>query len=81
MKSIPKVINIILGIVVIALAVGVLTDMFDSKIVFPFMFTCLGLSQLIGGISSYLDGKKRISVFSIVVGVFIFIVTILKLQY
>lgn len=81
MKNIPKVLIIIISIVVILLAVGVLTDMFDSKIAFPFIFTCLGLSQLIGGISSYLDDKKQVGTFSIVAGIFIIIVTTLKLRY
>jgi predicted phage tail protein len=75
-----SVFNIILGIVVVILAVGGLTGIFNSKVVFPYMFTCLGLSQLIGGISSYLQGKKVLACFSIAVGVFIFIVTIIDIM-
>lgn len=47
LKSKYSVIRFILGILIMILAIGTLTDNVDSKIVMPYMFICLGIFQIL----------------------------------
>ena len=76
MNKILKVIKIILSIFIIIFCILQLTDIIPYSI--DIAMPLLGLLMFIQGLENYKDNKK-LSIFSFLVGLFIFVVTFIKI--
>ncbi|WP_207725658.1 hypothetical protein [Clostridium sp. DJ247] len=76
MKSKNSIIRFILGVLIIILAISVLMGNADSKVIMPYMLTCLGIFQIFNGLYFYKKEKKSDGILLILSSIFIFGVVI-----
>ncbi|APM39754.1 hypothetical protein [Clostridium kluyveri] len=76
MKSKYTIIRFILAIVTIILTISILIGNVNSKVIMPYMLTCLGIFQVFNGLHFYKEGKKADGILLILLSIFIFGVVI-----
>jgi hypothetical protein len=74
-----SVIAVIQSILIIILSIISLSDIVDSQIVFPVMYTFLGLSQFFLGLIMYKGNKKIAGVLLFAISAFIFVILLKKI--
>jgi hypothetical protein len=76
LKNKYTIIRLILGVLILILTINVLIGNVDSKVIMPYMLTCLGIFQIFNGLHFYNQCKKPDGILLILSSIFIFGVVI-----